>query len=98
MLSQETLDAYRRMTPGERLAIAFGMMRENTPYLLAGRAVSLLTVTAALLHSPAPERNSCRTGTVTLCPPSATNVTAPGAYSAATTLPKPSGTRDTPWM
>ncbi len=31
MLSQETLDAYRRMTPGERLAIAFGMMRENTP-------------------------------------------------------------------
>ena len=38
MLSQETLDAYRRMTPGERLAITFGMMRENTPYLLAGRA------------------------------------------------------------
>ena len=38
MLSQETLDAYRRMTPGERLAIALGMMRENTPYLLAGRA------------------------------------------------------------
>ena len=37
MLSQETLDAYRRMTPGERLAIALGMMRENTPYLLAGR-------------------------------------------------------------
>jgi hypothetical protein len=38
MLSQETLDAYRRMTPGERLAITFSMMRENTPYLLAGRA------------------------------------------------------------
>jgi hypothetical protein len=38
MLSQETLDAYPRMTPGERLAITFGMMRENTPYLLAGRA------------------------------------------------------------
>ena len=38
MLSQETLDAYRRMTRGERLAIAFGVMRENTPYLLAGRA------------------------------------------------------------
>jgi len=55
-------------------------------------------VTAAPLHSPAPERNSCRTGTVTLCPPSATKVTLPGAYSAATTLPKPSGTRDTPWM
>ena len=38
MLRQETLDAYRGMTPGERLAITFGMMRENTPYLLAGRA------------------------------------------------------------
>jgi len=38
MLSQETLDAYRRMTRGERLAIAFGVMRENTPSLLAGRA------------------------------------------------------------
>ena len=38
MLSQETLDAYRRMTPGERLAITLAMMRENTPYLLAGRA------------------------------------------------------------
>lgn len=37
MLSRETLDAYRRMTPGERLEIAFAMMRENTPYLLAGR-------------------------------------------------------------
>jgi len=36
MLSQETLDAYRRMTPGERLAITFELMRENTPYLLAG--------------------------------------------------------------
>ena len=35
MLSQETLDAYRRMTPGERLAITFELMRENTPYLLA---------------------------------------------------------------
>lgn len=37
MLSRETLEAYRRMTPGERLALAFQMMRENTPYLLAGR-------------------------------------------------------------
>ena len=37
MLSQETLEAYRRMTPGERLALTFAMMRENTPYLLAGK-------------------------------------------------------------
>ncbi|MFM8290605.1 MAG: hypothetical protein ACKOC4_02760 [Planctomycetia bacterium] len=36
MLSKETLDAYRRMTPGERLSLTFAMMRENTPYLLAG--------------------------------------------------------------
>ncbi|GDX96843.1 hypothetical protein LBMAG47_25080 [Planctomycetia bacterium] len=36
MLSKETLDAYRRMTPGERLALTFEMIRENTPYLLAG--------------------------------------------------------------
>ncbi len=37
MLSRETLDAYRRMTPGERLEITLAMMRDNTPYLLAGR-------------------------------------------------------------
>ena len=38
MLSQETLERYRRMTPGERLALTFEMMRENTPYLVAGAA------------------------------------------------------------
>lgn len=37
MLSKETLEAYRRMTPGERLALVFEMIRENTPYLLAGQ-------------------------------------------------------------
>lgn len=37
MLSQETLERYRRMTPGERLTLAFEMIRENTPYLLAGK-------------------------------------------------------------
>jgi hypothetical protein len=37
MLSQETLAAYRRMTPGQRLEFAFAMIRENTPYLLRGR-------------------------------------------------------------
>jgi transposase len=37
MLSRETLERYRRMTPGERLALTFEMIRENTPYLLAGK-------------------------------------------------------------
>jgi hypothetical protein len=37
MLSRETLEAYRRMTPGQRLEIALEMMRENTSYLLRGR-------------------------------------------------------------
>lgn len=36
MLRQETLEQYRRMTPGERLDLTFEMMRENTPYLFQG--------------------------------------------------------------
>jgi len=36
MLSQETLDGYRRMTPGERLAIALKMTQANLPALLEG--------------------------------------------------------------
>lgn len=36
MLSQETLDAYRRMTPGQRLELTFELIRENVPYLLVG--------------------------------------------------------------
>ena len=36
MLSQETLEQYRRMTVGERLDLTFEMMRDNTPYLLQG--------------------------------------------------------------
>ena len=36
MLSQETLEQYRRMTVGERLELTFEMMRDNTPYLLQG--------------------------------------------------------------
>jgi hypothetical protein len=36
LLSQETLEQYRRMTIGERLDLTFEMMRENTPYLLRG--------------------------------------------------------------
>jgi hypothetical protein len=36
MLSQETLDAYRRMTPGQRLELALRMTQENLPALLTG--------------------------------------------------------------
>lgn len=36
MLSKETLDAYRRMTPGERLEIALRMTEENLDALLDG--------------------------------------------------------------
>jgi hypothetical protein len=37
MLSQETLDEYRRMTPSERLQLALRMTHENLPALVAGR-------------------------------------------------------------
>jgi hypothetical protein len=36
MLSREALEAYRRMTPSQRLALTFQAMRESIPYLLAG--------------------------------------------------------------
>jgi hypothetical protein len=36
MLSREALKAYRRMTPGERLALTWQATREATPYLLKG--------------------------------------------------------------
>jgi hypothetical protein len=36
MLSPETLEQYRRMSPSERLRLVLEMMREETPYLLRG--------------------------------------------------------------
>lgn len=36
MLSRETLESYRRMTPGERLKLTFEMIGENTPWLMYG--------------------------------------------------------------
>ncbi len=36
MLHQETLEAYRRMTPSERLKLTFETIRDNTPYLFLG--------------------------------------------------------------
>ena len=36
MLSPETLESYRRMTPSQRLELTLSMMGESEPYLLAG--------------------------------------------------------------
>lgn len=36
MLSRETLERYRRMTPGQRLSLALRMTTEQTPHLFAG--------------------------------------------------------------
>ena len=36
MLHPETLEAYRRMTPSERLQLTFEMISANTPYLFLG--------------------------------------------------------------
>lgn len=36
MLSEEQLEQYRRMTPGERLALSLRMIEENWPYLMRG--------------------------------------------------------------
>jgi hypothetical protein len=36
MLSPETINEYRRMTPGERLAITLRMIEESTPFLFKG--------------------------------------------------------------
>jgi hypothetical protein len=36
MLSQETLEQYRRMTPGERLELTLKMIEANEPALLEG--------------------------------------------------------------
>jgi hypothetical protein len=36
MLSQETLEEYQRMTPGERLSMTFKMMRDAAQFLKNG--------------------------------------------------------------
>jgi hypothetical protein len=36
MLSRETLEQYRRMTPGQRLKLTLQMIDESIPYLLRG--------------------------------------------------------------
>jgi len=36
MLSRETLERYRQMTPGERLALTLKLTKESEPFLLYG--------------------------------------------------------------
>jgi hypothetical protein len=36
MMSPETLERIRKMTPSERLGMTLQMMRESTPYLFVG--------------------------------------------------------------
>ncbi|GEM_PF-768751 len=36
MMSRETIEAYRRMTPGQRLALTLEAIRESQKYLLIG--------------------------------------------------------------
>jgi len=38
MLSPETLELYRKMTPSQRLELTFSMMEESQPWLLCGSA------------------------------------------------------------
>jgi hypothetical protein len=56
MLSSETLEAYRRMTPAERLRLTAQMIRENTPYLLRGPS-EVVARRFALLRRENDERN-----------------------------------------
>lgn len=56
MLSKDTLEVYRRMTPGERLALALRMTEENAPALLEGDP-SLVARRFALLQRENDERN-----------------------------------------
>jgi hypothetical protein len=56
MLSQETLEAYRRMPPGERLALALRMTEENAPAFLEGTPTSVAR-RFALLQRENDERN-----------------------------------------
>ena len=41
MLSPETLESYRQMTPSERLVLTLTMMQESEPYLLLGSSAQV---------------------------------------------------------
>ncbi len=56
MLSCETIEAYRRMSPSERLAITLRAMREALPYLLHGER-AIVDRRFALIRRENDERN-----------------------------------------
>lgn len=56
MLSRETIEWYRRMTPGERLTLTLRACRESQPYLLYG-SPELVERRFALLRQQNDERN-----------------------------------------
>ncbi|MCX7420825.1 MAG: hypothetical protein NT013_14960 [Planctomycetia bacterium] len=56
MLHPETLEAYRKMTPSERLKITLEMTRENTPRLLEGPP-EIVARRFEVLHRQNDERN-----------------------------------------
>jgi hypothetical protein len=59
MLSKETLERYRRMTPSERLALTFEMIRENTPWLMYGPP-DVVKRRFELIERQNDERNRCK--------------------------------------
>jgi hypothetical protein len=56
MLSRETLEEYRRMTPGERLALTLKLTEESEPFLLYGTPEQV-DRKFELLHRENDERN-----------------------------------------
>jgi Asp-tRNA(Asn)/Glu-tRNA(Gln) amidotransferase C subunit len=56
MLSPETLESYRRMTPGERLRLTFELQKSNERFLLMGTPEQVLRK-FELLNKQNDERN-----------------------------------------
>jgi hypothetical protein len=56
MLSRETLEEYRRMTPGERFALALTLTEDSAPYLSHGTPEQVARK-FELLHRENDERN-----------------------------------------
>jgi hypothetical protein len=56
MLSSETLESYRRMTPGERLRLTFELQKSNERFLLMGTPEQVLRK-FELLNKQNDERN-----------------------------------------
>ncbi|RLS58763.1 MAG: hypothetical protein DWH91_01685 [Planctomycetota bacterium] len=56
MLHPETLEAYRRMTPSERLAIALEMIRANAQRLFSG-SPEIVERRVAILNQQNHDRN-----------------------------------------